>query len=216
VQHRRYLESLRPIADAVSATFGDICEVVIHDFSSLDNSIIHIAGSVTGRHVGGPLTDLGLAILRQDQVPDCLINYTTYTQDGRRLRSSTIFAKDESGVPFGALCINVDITHFLAIEPIIMRLTHNDRNGEVLSKVHEDFPDTPEAAINRIFDKAVFEMGKPVSAMSRHEKIELVHRLDQAGMFSLRRAVDTAAALLGTSRGTVYGYLKRPVEAGKA
>lgn len=212
-QHRRFLEPLRPIADAVAMALGDMCEVLIHDFSNLDSSIIHIAGNVTGRRVGGPLTDLGMALLRQAQVPDILADYTTYTPDGRRLKSSSVFFKDETGVPFGAMCINIDVSKLLAIEAFIQNFTRSERNDDPAGRIQEDFADSSEAVINRIFDRTVSEMGKPVHLMARRDKTDLLHRLDQAGVFSFRKAAEIVAALLGVSRGTVYLYLKTPADA---
>jgi predicted transcriptional regulator YheO len=45
------------MVDALAGTFGRNCEVVLHDFSKSDQSIVKIAnGHVTGRDVGGPPT----------------------------------------------------------------------------------------------------------------------------------------------------------------
>jgi predicted transcriptional regulator YheO len=60
------VKSLIPIVKAISATFGKNCEVVLHDFSGLQHSIILIEnGHVTGRKVGDPITDFALASLKE-------------------------------------------------------------------------------------------------------------------------------------------------------
>ena len=46
------LNAFFPIADLIAATFGPCCEVVIHDFSQPETSVVHVAGQVTGRKVG--------------------------------------------------------------------------------------------------------------------------------------------------------------------
>jgi predicted transcriptional regulator YheO len=195
---------LKPLADAITSILGDACEVVIHDFSNPDESIIHITGNVTGRKVGGPLTDLGLAILRQGQVPDTLIDYTTYTPDGRKLRSSTVFLKDEAGVPFGAICVNIDTTRPLAPSALAY-------GGMELDPL-ETFADSSTAVITRVFNTLVSRTGRPVRNMSRPEKIGLVYGLDRTGIFCLRKAADIVAELLGVTRATVYVYLKAATE----
>lgn len=46
------LLSIIPIAKAVAETFGSNCEVVIHDFRNMENSIVAIFnGHVTGRTI---------------------------------------------------------------------------------------------------------------------------------------------------------------------
>ena len=51
--------TLRQIADAIVGTFPRAFEVVVHDLSQPQKSIKYIAGDVTQRKVGGPVTDLG-------------------------------------------------------------------------------------------------------------------------------------------------------------
>src|SRR5215469_7794856 len=98
------------LADALGQTVGKFCEVVVHDFSSPESSIIAIAnGSLTGRQVGDTLDALGFQLLKTHPASD-LLNYAAKTKDGKELRSSSIFLRDEKGQIFGALCINVDVS----------------------------------------------------------------------------------------------------------
>lgn len=202
VEPGEVLRSLIALADSITQLLGEGCEVVIHDFSHLDASIIYITGNVTGRKVGGPLTDLGLAVLRQGQVPDALIGYTTYTPDGRKLRSSSIFLKDQDGAPFGCVCINVDSSR---LPP------HNDSRNMAMhvgNGLVETFAHSPESVIANIFDRLTAEARGPVSDLSRQERLDLVQGLDEAGVFSLRGATHVVANLLGVTRATVYTYRK--------
>jgi predicted transcriptional regulator YheO len=58
-------ELLESIGEMLSATLGDWCEEPVHDVSGdVEHSIVAITGDVTGRSVGGHVTDLGLAVLR--------------------------------------------------------------------------------------------------------------------------------------------------------
>lgn len=200
VEPGEVLRSLIALADSVTQLLGEGCEVVIHDFSHLDASIVHITGNVTGRKVGGPLTDLGLAVLRQGQVPDALIGYTTYTPDGRKLRSTSIFLKDQDGVPFGCVCINVDSSR---LPP-----HHDNRNMamHVGNGPVETFAHSPQAVIDNIFDRLMAGAQGPVDDLSRQDRLELVQGLDEAGVFSLRGATQIVADLLRVTRATVYTY----------
>ena len=47
------LKTYFPVADMIAGTFGNSCEVVVHDLSKPESSVVHVAnGSVTGRQVG--------------------------------------------------------------------------------------------------------------------------------------------------------------------
>ena len=91
------LKSFFPIAKGISETFGQNCEVVIHDLQKPEKSLVYVAGKVTGRKPGAPSTDLVLqAIKNNGNTSNDLINYETSTKDGRTLKSSTIFIKSIS------------------------------------------------------------------------------------------------------------------------
>lgn len=193
---------LKPLARVIREAIGQHCEVLIHDFSDLEHSIICIEGDVTGRRVGGPITDLGLAKVRAGETED-LYNYTTYTEDGRTLRSCSAFLHDEDGEVFGALCINIDITQFLAFQHVLRDYCRRDDvNG-----VEESFSDDINEILNSMFEEAVFEIGRPPSHMSKQEKVQLVGDLDNKGAFQVKKAVPFVAGRLGVSRYTIYNYL---------
>ena len=104
------LDFVSRLAAALGQTFGKFCEVVVHDFSCPESSIIAIVnGSLTGRKVGDTLDALGFQLLKTHPASD-LLNYRTKTKDGKELRSSSVFLRDEKGQIYGALCMNVDVS----------------------------------------------------------------------------------------------------------
>ena len=62
-----------PLADAL----GPDTEVVLHDLSKVPNSIVALGGKLTGRSIGGPITDLLLRHIRQGR-SDNLLRYQTH------------------------------------------------------------------------------------------------------------------------------------------
>ena len=62
-------------------------------------------------------------------------------------------------------------------------------------------------ALERLLANIEREMGLSVQEMTREQKQDVVHRLDEHGAFTLRRGVEDVADLLGVSRFTVYNYL---------
>ena len=123
MEHRKIppgLQGLIPVADAIAAAVGPYCEVVLHDISRPERSVVYMAGNVTNRSIGAPLTDMVLRRLREqgDAISD-LPGYHNVTKDGKTLRSSTTFVRDGQGKVIGCLCVNIDQTplvswrHFL-------------------------------------------------------------------------------------------------------
>ena len=50
----RNLEFLKRLAKGIESVFGERCEVVIHDFSDITQSLVHMEGNVTNRTIGAP------------------------------------------------------------------------------------------------------------------------------------------------------------------
>jgi predicted transcriptional regulator YheO len=197
------LALLKSIAHAIVQTFGpEACEVVIHDLADLAHSIIWIEGNVTGRHVGGSMTDLGLKLIRAGKLDD-LFNYRTCLDDGKTLKSSSIFLRDDDGQVWGAFCINFNVTPLLNVWRFLESFL--DLNDD--QEIQETFTDRIEDTLQKMVADCASQIGKSILEMDRGERLDLIKMLDQKGAFQVRRAVPIIAQKLGVSRYTVYNYL---------
>jgi predicted transcriptional regulator YheO len=204
-------EIVGPLAEAL----GPDTEVLLHDLSRIPNSIVAIGGNVTGRTIGGPMTDLLLRHLRQGNT-DNLMRYRTQIRGQRTLRSSTIFVKDDAGQPVACLCLNTDVTGWaqahellgqiigswdpvLTAEPPLARDDKGDGTETFVQTVEELTATTVRGAIESV--------GVPVDLMQKRHKAEVVRQLDAVGLFLIRDAVDYVAEALSVSRYTIYNYL---------
>ena len=193
---------LTEIGEALTAMLGEWCEVVVHDVSDLEHSIVSISGDVTGRKVGGHMPDLGLSLLRSGQTKP-VINYTNYTDNGRRLKSSAIFIHAENGEPVGTLCINLDITPALLFERYLHTLASEGRDPNVTELLSEDLGQMVETMIA----ECAYQVGKPVSVMTKSDRVKVVELLDERGAFQLKKSVPLVARRLAVTQKTIYNYL---------
>lgn len=199
---------LRPLMKAISAAVGPHCEVVLHDLSQrkMDHTIIAIEnGHVTGRHVGGPSTNLGLELLREEAENHDEFGYRARTRDGRELRCSSVYFRDLNNRVIAALCINIDMTPLHAARAALDEvLQHTD--GAVRDEV---FADDISAVLDNLIESAITATGKSVALMDRDDKIEVVRFLDRKGAFFVKRAAERVARRLNISRVTAYNYLEQ-------
>ncbi|NUT53934.1 MAG: aminotransferase class V, partial [Saccharothrix sp.] len=186
------LAALVPTVNSLAAALGPGTEVVLHDLGALPDSIIAIAGDLTGRTVGGPMTDLLLGLVRRGTTQD-LAGYETYAPDGRVIHSSTVFLRDDRGVAVGCLCVNSDPGP-------------NRPPGTAVSAV-EAFPGDVDTLQRLLVERAVSAVGVPVPLMKKSHKSQVVRVLDEAGLFLIRDSVDYLAGVLGVTRYTIYNYL---------
>lgn len=199
---------LAQIAEALRRLFDPFCEVVIHDFSDFEHSIIHLEGNITNRKLGGAATDLLLSKAQSGDTDEDLYNYLTSLAGGRLMKSSTVFLRDETGRAYGAFCVNFDISAFVSVRKILGAFVTTEEKGDIV----ETFSDDIEETIQSLLTDTLHEVGKGQPLMSREEKIDLIARLDERGIFQVKKAVPILADQLGLSRATVYNYLREARE----
>lgn len=203
------LQTLKQLADAIVSIFGRHCEVVIHDLThltDLSHSLIHVAGDVTHRKPGAPITNVVVKSLHEEgnEVKD-QYNYRTTTKDGRILKSSNIYIRNSRGKVIGALGINFDITEFLNTVSLMQSFVRTEDSD--ISLKRETFASSANETIDSLIDQAVAEMGKQPSAMSTTpERIKFIELLEHSGTFHIKGAVEYVARLMGVTKFTVYRY----------
>ena len=196
------LDELKQIAVGICKLLGPQSEVVIHDFTDLEHSIVHIEGNLTGRAVGGAATDFILSCVRNADTDSDVYNYQTRLPNGHVLKSCTLFLADDAGEVNGAFCINLDITAFYAIQRFIDDFVSADDTD-----ISETFSDDIHSTIHSVFLEAVSEKGYKMPILNRQEKVDLIARLDEKGVFQVKKAVPILADELRVSRSTLYNYL---------
>ena len=124
------LDLLKQIAHGLAQQFSDSCEIVIHDVRhGIENTILYIEnGHVTDRKSGDSASNVVLEAIKAD--PSTLQDqyaYLTKTNDGRLLKSSTFYIKDESGTLAYIFSINYDITALAAADQFLQSFIQTRR-----------------------------------------------------------------------------------------
>ncbi|MEI5103451.1 PAS domain-containing protein [Streptomyces sp. PmtG] len=200
------IAAVTPVAEGIAATFGSLCEVVVHDYRRPDRSVVAIAGAVTGRSVGGAMSEIGMGMLARGDAAADELNYLTRTQDGKLVKSSTVLLRDGGGAVFGALCVNLDITAVRQASALIGELAGVAGPSEVPTTT---FGDDVESVVSAIVDTHQLHQRRPWGELDRAQRLELFRSLDEHGVFAVRHAVPQVAARLGISRASAYSYLAK-------
>ena len=204
-----YLRAFLQSAEGLSLMLGSRYEVILHDLSHVENSIVAIYGNVTNRKVGGPATNYLLQLLKTDgdDAPTSL-NCRNVMPDGRVLRSSTIFIRDEKGHIIGSLCINQDLTDFIVASKLTQELTAFQRPSTEEEHAEEFFAHDISDVMEDMVRTELELLQKPVAYMQKEDKLALVQRMENKGIFDVKGAVEYVAERLGVTNYTIYNYLK--------
>jgi predicted transcriptional regulator YheO len=197
-------DQLKQIAQGLGETFAPFCEVVLHDLTDPKNAIVAIHNNLSGRKIGQPATELGLARIADPNYAQVISNYANKFADGRQAKSTSVGIKDASGEYVAALCLNVDLTLFQGLQSAIGQFVSVDaQNGprESLNPASAD-------AIRARIDQFAARRATTPRALSAEDRRTLLRELKDAGCMEVRRSSEIIAAHLGISRATVYADAK--------
>ncbi|MET1028073.1 MAG: helix-turn-helix domain-containing protein, partial [Dongiaceae bacterium] len=128
--------------------------------------------------------------------------YEKANPDGGRVKSVSAVLRDGKGQRAGFLCINLDVSKFdAAINLLSAFAAPLEARPDPL--FHHDWRERINLAIRDF----LIQDGKALSALDRSDRIALLARLDDQGLFQTRNAVPFVAQALDVSRATVYGLL---------
>jgi predicted transcriptional regulator YheO len=200
------LTNLKRLVQMLAAQFGRDSEIVLHDLSKdYEHTIIAIENNwITGRKVGDGGTNLGLEVLRNPpNTNGDIYNYFNSTAEGRILRSSTLYFRDDEGKVIGSLCINTDITKLMDFQEYIKEHAMSSESH----KVEEVFSNKVEDLFDYFIRQSEIIANKSVADMTKEDKIEAIRFLDSKGFFLITRSGDKACKFFNISKYTLYKYL---------
>ena len=206
----KYLEHYIPLIDFLSKFMGDNTEVVLHDLTDWNNSVVAIKnGHISGREVGSPVTDMVLQILNEAQYKNApyILNYQSRSQNGHVLKSATYFIKDKHYNIVGMLCLNTDCQELVEAKNLLGKMISimniPDETAEVTETLHVNVTDLIENNIGKVYP----DVSVRPHELSQKEKMDIVSRLNDLGTFLMKGSVGYVAERLEISIPTLYRYL---------
>lgn len=198
------LAQLKQVAEGLAQTFAPFTEVVVHDLLDPAHAVLAIHNNLSGREVGDPATELGLARIMDPGYDQVIANYPNQFADGRQAKSTSIGIKDSQGRYIAALCMNVDLTLFQGFQSAISKFTAIEGG----TAARESLDPSGAELIRARIDEFAARLASTPRALKPDDRRTLVKELKSAGLLEVRRAMDTIAAHLGVSRATVYSDAK--------
>ncbi|KCV47813.1 YheO-like protein [Bordetella bronchiseptica MBORD678] len=202
-ENQALVEQVMQIAAGLGETLAPFTEVVVHDLRTPRHAILAIHNNLSGRTVGDPATELGLARIADNNYPQIIANYPNKFADGRRSKSTSIGIKDSEGRYVAALCLNVDVTLFKGLASILEKFSSVE--GDT---VRESLDPASADAIRARIDQFALDLATTPQALGAEHRRALMQQLRDEGYLDLRRAKETVAEHLGVSRATVYKAIK--------
>jgi predicted transcriptional regulator YheO len=203
------MDFLTRLAHALAEQFGNNCEIVIHDLNekSLESSIVAIEnGHVSNRSMGDGPSMVVLDTLNKNSgdVQDQL-SYLTEV-DGKMIKSSTVYIRDEDGKISGIFGINYDISPMVVFQKELRDFINIDTvQAEESTHIYHDV----NSMLDDLIKRAVKMIGRPVAYMTREDKIKAIQFLNEHGAFLITKSGDKISNYFGISKYTMYSYIDK-------
>ena len=203
---KKTYDFLSRLSYGLARQFGENCEIVIHDIIPEEeriSEIVHIEnGHVTGRKVGDGPSQAVLDAVSHNPENDH-ISYFTKTEDGKILRSSTIYVRNDDNKIEGVFSINFDVTYLAMAENALQSLTGTMESRNDTQKITSSV----ESLLDDLIENSVKLVGKPVALMTKDDKIKAINYLNESGAFLITRSGDKVASYFNISKFTLYNYI---------
>ena len=194
-----------PLARMLAQTFGQDCEVVLHDLDCPEHSVVHVENpSVTGRKVGQSFDQLVRQVILSNELKeDFVANYYFTAPNGKRIRSSTLLIRDGDGRLTGALCLNLDTTCLTQQIAYLQSLLPQPREPEPEPPEPQTGAEHVAVMIENLMDRIIGD--EP--PLTREARLEKIRFMDSKGIFLMKGSIEKAAEKLGVNKVTIYSYL---------
>lgn len=210
----QYIKRFTSIADFLGEVLGSNTEIILHDLTNYEHSIVHIInGHISGRKIGDSITDLVLDFMITESKGNkqFICNYNSKTIGDKLLYSSTYFIRDEKNNIVGALCLNSDYYDVKKSLSFLTSLLPNYVDDKILTlnNIKENLNSNPqEVTVNKI-DAIINQFDVIPTRMTTEEKTEVITALNDCGIFNIRGSVQEVANKLHMSEPSIYRYIKK-------
>lgn len=219
-----YLKKYINLVEFIGSFLPPNCEIVLHDINNIDKSIVAMKNNyISGREIGAPITDFGLMLLKDKvyEKKDYILNYSSKTKNGKILRSSTYFIKDDDNKLIAMLCVNIDLSETKTIESFFDRFfsvyLNNNTDNEIIKDdnvkndvdIIEHFENSVDDIVGNVVKQNLAKLNIPPERLSADERIEIVDKLNENGIFLIKGSVAEAAKQLKVSENTIYRYINK-------
>ena len=210
----KYIKKYISIADFLEEVLGKNTEIILHDLTNYQHSIVYIInGNISGRKIGDSITDLMLDFILSESKGNkqFICNYNSKNVEGKLLYSSTYFIRDDSNKIVGALGLNSDYQDVKNSLSFLTSLLPNYVDDKIasLNIIKENLSsDGQELTLNKI-DTIINQFNVIPTRMTPKEKTEVISALSECGIFNIRGSVQEVAKKLQMSEPSIYRYIKK-------
>ncbi len=201
---------LTSFADGLGRLFGQNCEIALFSSKGSYHELIFVVNNrVTGRKSEDQMNYYELEAFKKLQAHNGHTVFSYTTREGRSIKAVLFIIGDVLKEEYMIMVISFDITDYLLASKVFQGFCSIDETAE--NKVNENSVRDSEnitTLMERLVSEVVDEIRKPISYLSKEDKVKIVNMLNIKGIFLIKGSVEYVAEKLCVSRYTIYNYLE--------
>lgn len=209
------LKKFIPIADMLADMIGADCQIVIYDLSEKENGIAYVSNNTLAQsEVAQKVNPVIAQMLSAQALSERYsANSLFVTKDKRLIRAGISLIEGDENDILGAFCVMIDTKKTSTFVNWLLETIQETPKVEAIEPCM-----APETAaqepltihhISMVADELIDQSmgGQSAAEMNREDKMNVIHIMDQKGLFLVKGAIEKVAEKLGIAKVTVYSYL---------
>ncbi|MFA5523929.1 MAG: helix-turn-helix domain-containing protein [Tissierellales bacterium] len=203
-------KNLTSFADSLGNLFGPNCEVSLFIMKGSNHELKYsVNNQVTFRKYREHMNHYELEALNKAKSHNGYTVFSYTTKGGQSIKAALSLIDSGSKEEQIIAVVSFDLTDFLLAKNAFQRFSAMDNISEVNSgEKGANSIENITTLLERLVSDVVNEVGKPISYLSKEEKVKIVNILDNKGVFLIKGSVEYVAEKLCVSRYTIYNYLE--------
>ena len=213
MEQRKHLEALLPLMRFFAEMLGPSAEVILYDVD--DRVVYQVLNPMDEEMVpGSEMRSLERSFLdsRIYEKEEFIVNYRALSRSKHKLKSATFFLKNNPEQKLqGMITVNVNVERLVELRNILNEMISGTHSYEAATKssFYNSFEVSVEGMVSNAIREELDRFGVEPTRLSYQEKMEMVHSLDEKGIFLVKGAIAELAAALKTTETSIYRYLNK-------
>lgn len=203
-------KNLTSFADSLGKLFGQNCEVDLFIMKDSNYELIYsVNNQVSSRKYRDRLNHYELEALNKVKVHNGYTIFSYTTKEGRSIKAALSIIGSMSIEEYMIMVVSFDLTDLLLARNAFHSFCIIDEITEAKSEERSmGYCENINTLMEKLVTDVINEIGKPISYLSKEEKVKIVNTLDSKGVFLIKGSVEYVAEKLCVSRYTIYNYLE--------
>ena len=213
MERKEHLDAILPLMRFFTEILGTNTEVVLYDVE--DRVVYQVLNPLDDAMVpGSQMRSLERTFLesRIYEKEEFIVDYRAISRSKHKLKSATFFLKNNPEKKLqGMITVNVNVERLVELRDIlnVMISGSHPYEAETGAPFYNSFEVSVEGLVTNTIQEELARFGVEPTRLSYQEKMEVVHTLDEKGIFLVKGAIAELAAALKTTETSIYRYLSK-------